>query len=179
MKISRFSLILIGIAISACGQDYGTTQNPVVYTPTPTPTPVASRQAWIISPSDGTNQTFCITFSDGNPTALDTLNNTGEPIEKEDLKLQDGSIITAVCKIGNTGYDPSNCFGGFGPEFPSWSFFSFNGSSGAWEVPQTAVNNYGVHDGDLLAFMFTAYSSDGLFTPLRQPPAMTFHEICP
>jgi hypothetical protein len=136
-------------------------------------------QAWIISPSDGVTRTYCLAVTSG-AKALDTLKVTGEALEL----LTDPVLGTAICKIGDTGWPTTSCFGNSATD-PSWLYFLFDGTTSVWKPPGlinpdpnvlSSLDALEVHDGDLLAFVFTSYDQN--FEPTRTPPGISFGEIC-
>jgi hypothetical protein len=141
----------------------------------------SGQQAWIISPADGVTRTHCVELNTAGMTALDALKATGETLEI----LEDPALGTAVCMIGDTGWPTSTCFG-TGASDSSWLYFLFDPETGTWKAPgltegdpdvPSSLNAFEVRDRDVLAFVFTPY--DASFNPIRQPPAVTFDEVCP
>lgn len=168
MAIVQILIILTSVFLSNCGPPATSVHEGAEIAVQP------KRQAWVISPAEGTIRTYCVSLSGDVEKALDTLRATGEGLEI----LEDPVFGSAVCKIGDTGWPVSTCFG-TGISDPSWIYFSFNRENGEWEALNVAVNNLEVHDGDLLAFLFTGYTWDGVsMNYLRRPPEVTFDEVC-
>jgi hypothetical protein len=90
--------------------------------------------------------------------------NSGQPPQVYDW----GGGALTVCQIaGEPQSIPSRCFGPIsGPNWSDWSV-----ANGAWVRRTSGVSGYGVGDGDLEGWTYTA----GYGSP---PPAVAFAQVC-
>jgi hypothetical protein len=124
-------------------------------------TPAYAERAAVVVDTGQNVQTACVSYS-GSKTAEDILSSSGLGALFTDFG---GNLGKAVCKIGATGCDPSNCFcsGNY------WAFYySFGGS---WTESPTGVSFHQVSNGEVLGFSWTPF-------PPTEPAQRSFSEIC-
>lgn len=121
----------------------------------------ATHRAGLAVFSGGDNVfTKCISFTVDSMTGLGLLQESGLAIETATNPTQG----TAICKIGDVGDDPSNCFGSM-PDY--WVYWDL-GTNG-WEYSPVGADRSQVVDGGAYAWSW------GTGNP---PPVLTFQNIC-
>ncbi len=123
--------------------------------------PVQVNQAGLaIFYGDGLLSTECISFTETSYTGLQLLQRSGLPFETATNPDQG----TAVCKIGEVGSPPNDCFGSM-PNY--WSYWSM-GPNG-WEYSAVGAGQSQVMDGSVYAWSWGQ----------GDPPArLTYENIC-
>ena len=116
----------------------------------------------IIADNGESVRTACASFS-GSATAADVLKGSGLGVQLADYGPDLGE---AVCKIGATGCEISNCF--CDPNY--WAFFYSGG--GSWTSSEVGVSFHEVSNGELLGFRWTSW-------PPAEPEMRSFSDICP
>jgi hypothetical protein len=112
----------------------------------------------------------CVEFDEPEITGLELLNRSGLPV------VQQGSGLgTAICGIQNIGCsNPNDCWCQcHGTTCSYWAYFNLE--DGAWRYSATGASPRKVQNGDVDAWI---WGSGGIGTA-RQPPTMSFEEICP
>lgn len=124
-------------------------------------TPAVTSQAGLaIFPGDGTVITACVSFPEQSLTGLELLQRSAASLETATNPTQG----TAVCKIGDVGCLPGDCFCSM-PTY--WSFWQLSGD--VWEYAVLGAEQSQVFNGAVNAWSWAS----------GDPPSMiTYQNIC-
>jgi hypothetical protein len=121
---------------------------------------VTSQVGLAIFPGDGTVITACVSFTEQSISGLELLQRSGASLETATNPTQG----TAVCKIGDVGCPPGDCFCSM-PTY--WSFWQLSGE--VWEYAVLGAEQSQVVNGAVNAWSWA--SGD-------PPPMITYQNIC-
>ena len=160
MKRFLASLFLVfTVTLAACGTE------PARQNASNVVTPPKFTVGVLVSPDDATVTKTLVVKDLDALTAYVALKDTS--VEMETLT---SSFGTAICSIGGVGRPADNCFGSVTD--PTWAFFVRN-SDGTWSYSLAAADNFQLHDGDIVAFIYTTAHPDGTFDPYGFPNYVT------
>jgi hypothetical protein len=115
----------------------------------------------VVQFGDGSIETFCIPFGEESISGHTLLTESGLPLEQ--TYNPQG---VAMCKIGNYGCPPDNCFCDSPPNY--WSYWHLEQNE--WIYSPFGSSTHDLRDGDV----------DGWSWGIGDPPGITrFDQVCP
>jgi hypothetical protein len=130
----------------------------------------AQRAGLVVRYGDGSVQTACVAFSEGEISGLELLERSELPIV-----TQSGGVGAAVCKIGPDGcdYPAEACFcKRSGARSIYWAFYTLD--AGEWRYASLGAANVKVRAGDVHGWAWgEGDSSSGAL-----PPRTDFAAVC-
>ena len=118
-------------------------------------------RAGLVVDYGGSVGTYCVEFGEPELSGYDLLRRAGLSVG-----ASFGSGMGAgICKIGDVGCGPENCFCGFPPNY--WSYWHLRG--GQWEYSLGGASSYRIHNGEVDAWRWG---------PGDPPAVVPFDRIC-
>lgn len=114
-------------------------------------------------------QTACVTFSEESISGVELLNHSRLMVER-----QVSGLGEMVCRIGQTGCPPTNCFCQCkgGTDCVYWSYWHL--IEGEWQYSQVGAGTYPIRDGMIDGWVWGAGRSE----EAPKPPPITLDDIC-
>jgi len=101
----------------------------------------------------------CVDFNDGE-SAFEFIENSGLAVVTHSYE----TIGIALCRIGSTGCDSSNCF----CKSDYWGFYYLEGNN--WKYSDAGIADYKVKEGDVVGFRWGSFGN--------LPEMHNFNELC-
>ena len=144
----------------------------VLLAPAPLRSQGQSRAGVVVTFSDGSVHTGCVSFGEESISGLTLLQRSGL-----DVIAQTSGGSAAVCKIGPDGcnFPAESCFCKFGggQQGQYWAYWRLR--DGAWQYATTGAGSSRVRDGDVDGWAW----GTGSLQSGAKPPGIGFEAICP